>query len=132
MLQLLLASWQQLLACLWDPDPAIRPAAAPLLGITGAAIAKGLANPPTQPPYDPRRDPGRGRLGRGGGRGVGGPTHPQGGQAPGPPATLLFDWLLPLLAGRADLPNAGRPATPDVQVSVGTLARRLVGSWWMA
>lgn len=101
----------------------MRAAAAPLLGAIGAALTRGVA--PLQP-HAPgagqqQGHPARGR-GRGGGRG--GRGEPAGvakaaaALPPPPPATLLFDWLLPLLAGQLDLPVSGGRAGPDAQVGV--------------
>jgi hypothetical protein len=66
----LLAAWPQLVSLLWDPNPAIPPAAAPVVGSLGAAAAQ-LPPPP-----------------------------PGGAPLPAPPPTLIFDWLLPLLVGQ--------------------------------
>jgi hypothetical protein len=122
----LLLAWQPLLACVWDPHPAVRAAAAPLLGSLGGALACGITPPP--PPAPQLAAEARGRSGRGGrdkrgGRGgrSGGREHPGGGALPAaavPPPALLFDWLVPLLEGAVPLPGGGGPAGPDAQAAM--------------
>jgi len=111
----------------------VQQAAAHLLGAVGGAIARGMV-PAHVAAADPAagsagtaygapadrargRFPAAGRSGRVGGRwaaAAGPPPSPP----PPPPPTLLFDWLLPVLAGQAELPGVGRSATADEQVGL--------------
>lgn len=104
MLPLFLASWPQLVACLWDPNtPQLAAAAAPLVGIVGALVASSRAAAHAAEAAEAGED-------------AAAPAAPAPAPhlPPPPPATLLVDWLLPLLTGAVPLPT-GAPAPPPLQ-----------------
>lgn len=144
MLPLFLPRWPQFVACLWDPStPQLAAAAAPLLAIVGAlvassraaaAAAEAAADAATadtgsnaaksaQPagastPAPSSTTPAAGITAKAPAtpaKGAAGAGAPVSLEAPPPPASLLFDWLVPLLTGAVPLPT-GVPGPVQLQV----------------
>jgi hypothetical protein len=139
MLPWFLAGWPHLVACLWDPNPQLPAAVAPLLGMVGGLVASSRAAAAAAAAAD-GAGPSITTAGSAAAAVAEATTFttpvpagkPQLQQQPQqqptplsnmpaappvPPAGLLFDWLLPLLTGRVPLPT-GSPAPLQLQVLI--------------
>lgn len=95
-----------MVACLWDSNPQLSAAVAPLLGLVGGLVASSRAAAAAA------EDTGTAAAGTSEKSSTVSATAP--GAPPVPPPGLLFDWLLPLLTGKVSLPT-GMPAPVELQ-----------------